>query len=119
MSEPLIVFTTVGNPEQAKHLGRELVESRLAACVSCMPDVVSIYRWAGAVQEDSETLLWIKTTRARVEALRLHLLRIHPYEAPEFLVVSIEQAGEAYLRWLEESTAPAAHAPGSVSGPLA
>lgn len=104
MNEPLLVLTTVGNPEQGRHLARELVETRLAACVTCLPGQVSFYRWAGRVEEDSEMLLMVKTTEDRLQALKAHLLRVHPYEVPEFLVVELREAGEVYLRWLQEST---------------
>ncbi|MFN8546836.1 MAG: divalent-cation tolerance protein CutA [Candidatus Eisenbacteria bacterium] len=104
MSRPLIVYTTVGNPEQGRHIARELVEARLAACVSCHPGWISFYRWAGKVEEDAEMLLMIKTTADRLAELKRHLLRLHPYEVPEILVVEVREAGEAYLRWLGEST---------------
>ena len=104
MGRPLIVYTTVGSAEQGRHLAREMVEARLAACVSCLPGWTSFYRWAGKVEEDAEMLLMIKTTSERVAALKSHLLRVHPYEVPEFLVTEVGEAGESYLKWLEEST---------------
>ncbi|MBK8230338.1 MAG: divalent-cation tolerance protein CutA [Candidatus Eisenbacteria bacterium] len=103
MSRPLIVYTTVGNPEQGRHIARELVEARLAACVTCQPGLISFYRWAGKVEEDAEMLLLIKTNSDRLDALRSHLLRLHPYEVPELLVVEVAEAGEAYLHWLNQS----------------
>ena len=87
------------------------VEERLAACVSCHPGWISFYRWAGKVEEDSEMLLMIKTTSERLAALKSHLLRMHPYEVPELLVLEVSEAGEAFLRWLEESTRGSEAAP--------
>lgn len=107
MNEPLIVLTTIGNPDQGRHLARDLVDARLAACVTCLPGQVSFYRWAGKVEEDSEMVLLIKTTEDRLSALKAHVLRVHPYEVPEWLVLSIREAGEGYLRWLVESTSGA------------
>jgi periplasmic divalent cation tolerance protein len=104
MVEPLIVLTTVGNAEQGRRIARELVDSRLAACVTCIPGLTSVYRWMGRVEEDAEMLLLIKTTDARVEELKAQLLRIHPYEVPEFLVLPVRDGGEAFRRWLGEST---------------
>jgi len=104
MIEPLMILTTIGNAEQGRRIARELVDARLAACVSCVPGVVSFYRWSGRVEEDAETLLLIKTTGERLEELKTHLLRIHPYEVPEFLVLNSRDGGEQYLRWLAECT---------------
>lgn len=104
MSKPLIVFTTLGNAEQAGQLARGLVSARLAACVTMIPGAVSIYRWGGQIEEDTEILLMIKTTGAQVESLKAQLLRVHPYDVPEFLVVDVVDGGEPYLRWLAEAT---------------
>ncbi len=104
MVEPLIVLTTIGNAEQGRRIARELVESRLAACVTCFPSLVSFYRWSGRVEEDGEMLLMIKSTQERLDELKAHLLRVHPYEVPEFLVLPIREGGEPYLKWLAEST---------------
>jgi periplasmic divalent cation tolerance protein len=115
MIEPLMILTTVGNAEQGRRIARELVEGRLAACVSCVPQVISFYRWSGRVEEDAETLLVIKTTGERLEDLKNHLLRVHPYEVPEFLVLPIRDGGEQYIRWLGESTGRSSEA--GKSGP--
>jgi periplasmic divalent cation tolerance protein len=104
MAEPLIILTTIGNAEQGRRIARDLVDTRLAACVSCLPGVISFYRWSGRVEEDSEMLLMIKTTQERLEELKAHVLRVHPYEVPEFLVLPVREGGELYLRWLAEST---------------
>jgi periplasmic divalent cation tolerance protein len=109
MIEPLLVLTTLGNAEQGKKLAAELVDLRLAACVTCMPNLTSYYRWSGRVEEDSEILLMIKTTSERLETLKAHLLRVHPYQVPEFLVVAVADGGEPFLKWLAESTSPAPH----------
>ncbi len=104
MAEPLIILTTIGNAEQGRRIARELVDARLAACVSCVPGVVSFYRWSGRVEEDSEMLLMIKTTQERLEELKAHVLRVHPYEVPEFLVLPVREGGELFLMWLAESS---------------
>ena len=88
MVEPLIILSTIGNVEQGRRIARELVETRLAACVTCFPGLVSFYRWSGRVEEDAEMLLMIKRTRERVDEVKAYLLRIHPYEVPEFLVLA-------------------------------
>ena len=117
MNEPLLVLSTIGNAEQGRHLARELVELRLAACVTCLPTGISYYRWAGKVEEDAETLLLMKTTSERVASLKAHLLRVHPYEVPEFLVVALRDAGETYLKWLFESTTQVAPIAAAASDP--
>lgn len=103
--KPVLVLTTTGLGFDARALARELVEARLAACVNIVPRIDSIYRWQGRVEEDGEQLLLIKTSAARVGALREELLRRHPYEVPEFVVLPIGETSDAYGAWLLESVA--------------
>jgi periplasmic divalent cation tolerance protein len=108
MSRPLLVLTTVGATFDATPLSRALVEQRLCACVNVVPAVTSIYRWEGAVMEDGEQLLVVKTVAERLDALRDALFAMHPYDLPEFVVVAIDSIADGYRRWLEDacSTSP-------------
>ena len=103
MSRHLVVLSTVARPQDALRIARVLVERRLAACVSVVPGLVSLYRWNGAVQQDRERLLVIKTRRAGYAALQRALQSLHPYEVPEILALPVAAGGPAYLAWLDES----------------
>jgi periplasmic divalent cation tolerance protein len=103
MNEVRLVLSTVGSARQARELGRRLVEERLAACVTLQPGSVSLYYWEGALQEEPECLLLIKTTDERLEALERRLGELHPYEVPEFLALAPEAVGERYLEWVQEA----------------
>ncbi len=100
----VIVLTTVGGADEARTIGRTLIEERLAGCVNLLPEMTSIYRWQGAVQEDREYQLVIKTTRARLDALRTRVHELHSYELPEFLVLAVASGSPGYVQWLGEST---------------
>lgn len=103
--KPLVVLTTVGADFDARALAQALVEARLAACVNIVAGMHSVYRWEGRVTGDDEQLLVIKTTDARVDALREELFRLHPYDVPEFVVLAVEGTSEGYGAWLRESVA--------------
>lgn len=105
MSDVLVVLVTAPSADQAAALARALVEERLAACGNVLPGVRSIYRWEGEVREDAEALLVLKTTRARLEALRERVLALHPYEVPEVLALPVEAGSAAYLAWVAGETA--------------
>jgi periplasmic divalent cation tolerance protein len=106
VSERVVVLSCVGSAEDAARIARALVERRLAACVNVVPGVRSFYRWKGAVEEDEERLLVIKTRRDRFEPLREALLALHPYELPEAILLPIEAGHDPYLAWLDESVRP-------------
>ncbi len=98
-----IVLTTVSSPEEADQLARALVEERLAACATLLPAVQSIYRWQGAVETATETLLLLKTAADQLPALEVRLHALHSYQTPEFLVLSVEAGSPGYLDWLAAS----------------
>ena len=62
-----------------------------------MPGVVSIYRWKGAVEQEAELILVIKTKAQQVDALKARLLELHPYELAEVVVIPIVGGHAAYL----------------------
>lgn len=106
-----IVLCTAPDPTTAETLARSVVEARLAACVNLLPGVRSVYRWQGAVQADSETLLIIKTRRDRFTALADALRAQHPYELPEIIAVPLSDGLPAYLAWVDQNTDPTESSP--------
>ena len=103
-SEFVSAFVTTPSMEVAKSISRALVSQKLAACVNIIPSVTSVYSWEGAVHEDSEHLLMIKTQRQRVHDLIDHVKSTHPYDVPEVIVLPIQQGNPAYLKWVADST---------------
>jgi periplasmic divalent cation tolerance protein len=99
----LLCYCSCPDADSALAMAEALVGERLAACVNRLPGVVSTYRWQGAVTSDTETLLLIKTTAGRFEALKARLLQLHPYELPELLAVPVERGHPAYLDWVRDS----------------
>lgn len=102
-----LVLTTFG-VGQAAAVARVLVEERLAACVNVLPAMTSIYRWDGAVQQEAEEQVIIKTSSDRLADLESRIRQLHSYELPEFLVITADAGAEAYLKWVGASTHEAA-----------
>jgi periplasmic divalent cation tolerance protein len=103
MTDKRLVLTTAGSAEEAQKLAHALVEQRLAACVNIVPGVDSVYRWEGQVERAQEWLLLIKTKAEKFSALRDAIHRLHSYDLPECICLTIEDGSEAYLKWLGES----------------
>jgi periplasmic divalent cation tolerance protein len=103
-SEYVMVLTTIPTDVDAIAFGRALVDERLAACVNILPTMDSVYRWEGRVEHESERQVVVKTARERILALWERVRELHPYEVPEFVVLSIVDGNDAYLRWVGEST---------------
>lgn len=100
----VVLLCTVPNEEIGRSIAHAVVKERLAACVNVVPGLTSIYRWEGAVQEDREVLLVLKTRPERVERLTQSLIELHPYDVPEVLTFPSTGGHEAYLSWIRGET---------------
>ena len=101
---PRLVLTTTPDRAVAERIARELVERRLAACVSFLPSMRSVYRWKGAVEEADELLVIVKTTAGRLVELERALAEIHPYDVPECVALAPDRVEAKYLAWLAGET---------------
>jgi periplasmic divalent cation tolerance protein len=106
MTEAVVVLVTAPTVESAAEMARALVEEGLAACGNVIPGVRSIYRWAGAIHDDPEAVLLLKTDRRLVAALKERLPALHPYQVPELLALPVEEGVPPYLAWLAASVRP-------------
>ncbi len=104
MTDKIVALCTCPDAETGARLARLVVEKRCAACVNLLPAVRSFYQWEGEVADEAETLMLIKTTRARYAELERVIIAEHPYELPELIAVPIERGFERYLVWVEDGT---------------
>jgi periplasmic divalent cation tolerance protein len=105
MTDKIVVFSTCASAEEAQRMARALVEKRLAACVNVIPGIRSVYRWKDAIEDEEEVLLLIKTSRPLLEELREEIERLHSYEVPEVIALSIVDGSERYLSWMTRELA--------------
>ena len=103
MSET-ITFTTCKDGRQAAAIARALVKEKLAACVTIVPAVASIYVWEGKLEEGREVLLIIKSRAALSKKLTARVKALHSYSVPEVVTIPIASGNPDYLRWIREST---------------
>jgi periplasmic divalent cation tolerance protein len=101
-SSPVVVLVTAPDLKVARKLARAVLQARLVACASLIPKIESHYRWRGKIESSGEVLLIMKTTRPRLVALEKLVVARHPYDTPEFLVLSVS-GNRRYLKWLADS----------------
>lgn len=99
-----VIYCTVPNEFNANLIATSLVEENLAACVSILPSVTSVYKWEGIVQTDNELLLIIKTREERFEAVKAKIKELHEYTVPEIIALPITQASDEYQNWIIKET---------------
>jgi periplasmic divalent cation tolerance protein len=103
MTDKIIVFVTCESMEQAEKIAEAVVTEKLAACVNVLPGIRSCYVWERKMTWAEELLLVIKTTRGRFGQLQDRVKGLHSYEVPEVVSISIDEASQPYLDWIDTS----------------
>ena len=96
-------MSTAPDLKSAQKIARGLVEKKLAACVSILPEIQSVYRWKKKLETSREVMLFIKTSGRRAKALESYFKKRHPYDLPEFLVLPVTGGSREYLSWLDKA----------------
>ncbi len=116
MTDKVVAFSTCATEEEALKVARRLLETRVAACVSITQPVRSLYHWKGAIQDEAEFLLVIKSRRDLMERLKTELRAAHSYVTPELVILPIVDGLPDYLEWMDKELA---HPPAPGPAPLA
>ena len=99
-----VIYSTTGTIEHARTIARSLVKEKLVACVNIIPNIESIYRWQGKIEEASECVLIVKTSERNVEKTIQKIRSLHPYEVPEIIVFPPVGGLKEYLDYVEAET---------------
>ncbi len=103
--EVCLIYITASGYEEAKKIGKALVEKRLCACVNVYPKVTSFYWWEEKLNEDEEAVIVAKTRKEFVERVKEEVLRIHSYSCPCILALPVEGGHEEFIEWIVKETA--------------
>lgn len=103
MDDFITVFCTCPNEKVADDIGTQVISNSLAGCVNILPNVTSIYRWQGKIEKEKEYLLVLKTTKNCYPSLEKLIIKLHPYQVPEIIALSINYASLEYLEWLKQN----------------
>jgi periplasmic divalent cation tolerance protein len=98
------VVVTAADADWLAGFTRTLVEERLAACGHVTAPIRSIYRWEGAVQDETEARVALHTRRALVPAVIERTRELHPYDIPCVIALSLAGGDPAYLGWIVAET---------------
>ena len=110
MTDVRVVLMTAPDRDTADDLARTLVAERLAACVSVVPGMTSLFWWEGEIQRADEVLVLMKTAAERVEPLIARARALHPYDVPELLALPVQGGLAEYLAWVDREARPDAPA---------
>ena len=100
-----IIYSTTDTFETARTIAHILVKEKLVACVHIIPQIESIYRWQGKIQETKESVLLAKTSERNVQKTIQKIRSLHPYKVPEIIVFPPVGGLKEYIDYVEAETA--------------
>ena len=99
-----VISSTFPNADEAFSVAGELVEKKLIACATISAPMMSIYRWQGGIQRESEVTMTAKTSQEKVSVAIETLAALHSYQLPAVSAWPVEKGFEPFLQWVVDET---------------
>ena len=99
--EPVLLYITASNREEAISIARELVNERLVACANIVDHATSLYWWQGEIEHDTEALIVAKSLTSHVERVTAKVKKLHSYSCPCVVALPISGGNPEYIEWLK------------------
>ncbi len=96
----ILIYVTHENQENAEKIINHLLKNKLIACANLFP-ITSSYWWKGKIQNSKEIVSLLKTKKENWEKVKQEIIKIHPYETPCIIKISVE-ANEDYESWINK-----------------
>ena len=100
----IYVFWTCRTKEEAGKIIHQLLDQRLIACASILPEIESIYRWEGKIEEGKEVKVILKTQAEHFNSICHAIQKQGSYEVPEISQIDVTKANPKYLSWVVQET---------------
>ena len=104
MPETALIYLTAPNSDEAKMIAETIVSERLAACANIIGNVSSIFSWNGSIQNEQETVVFLKTTVSQIPALSKRICELHSYDQPCVIALPIIGGNKGFLDWIKSET---------------
>lgn len=103
MNNYIVIYITTSSLNEAKIIGRSLVEEKLAACSNIIFPIHSIYSWQEKICDDEEALIILKTMKNHFKQIVERVEKLHSYDVPEIIALPIIEGSGKYLSWINEN----------------
>ena len=100
------IYITAASTDQARSIGRALVEERLAACVNILENMSSFFWWEGKIDQAREAVLIAKTRTDLVPELIARVKSLHSYTVPCVVALRVTDGNPDFLQFLTSETKP-------------
>ncbi len=95
----ITVYTTAPDEKTAEALSKAIIEESLGKCCNFWP-VRTIYSWKGEIKNDTEHVIFIKTTKNKFKDLEKYIVKNHLYSMPAIVSLSWDDSHEPFKNWI-------------------
>jgi periplasmic divalent cation tolerance protein len=95
-----LIYVTLNNKEEARKIGRDLLEKHLANCVNFFP-ITCIYDYDNKITEESEVVLIIKTLEGKYNDIE-KLIKQHITYDNFIGEISVNNINSCFEEWLDK-----------------
>jgi len=99
----IVILITASKKKEAKKIAAKLLKEKLVACVNIVDKVESFFWWQGKIDKAAESLMVIKSTKAKFGKIVKAVLSVHSYTVPEIIALPIIAGHKPYLDWIDAS----------------
>jgi len=100
--EPVSLYITAANREEAILLSRELAGERLIACANIIENVTSIYWWQDEIEQHPEVVIIAKTLSSLVDRITAKVKGLHSYSCPCVVAMPVIGGNPEYIEWIRK-----------------
>jgi periplasmic divalent cation tolerance protein len=93
-----IIYVPCMDEDEAKTIGKLVVDKKLAFCANIIPKMYSCYFWKGELKENTEALLLLKTNED-FDKVKREIESLHNSDTPAIIEIPIGKVNEKYLNW--------------------
>lgn len=103
MTDMLLCYITCDSVNQAKKIGKHLMDRKLCACVNIFPEMQPMFFWppkSGNIDESKEVVLIAKTVENKYQQLEEEVHKVHTYDVPCIFAIPVQHVAKKYYDWL-------------------
>ena len=96
----VLIYTTVPDKKTGKTILNHLLKKELIACGNLFSEATSYFHWKKQIQTQKEFVLILKTLNRFYKKVETEITKIHPYDCPCILSLSVKEGYKPFLKWI-------------------
>jgi periplasmic divalent cation tolerance protein len=104
MTDLILIYITCESADEAKKIGKYLLEKRLCGCVNIFPDANPMFWWPpkeNKLDESKESVLLVKTLESKFEEIENEVRKIHSFDTPCLIAIPVLKVNQDYYDWIK------------------